>query len=180
MCDRLIVGVDSDDMVRKVKGPMRPIVPESERFDLVGSLDPVGIAFILRDLSELTDVVHRFNVTKVFKHESFWAIENVVGVNGTGAELIIVPDIPELTSTTKRIAGIVASYAEPAHRALLKVTRAMVQRSLFYSCGDPMPWRVAWNDDQYGTLREALENAPRRTGLREVAPLAETVERMLE
>ena len=36
--DRLVVGINSDDSVRRLKGPRRPIVPESERAELVAAL----------------------------------------------------------------------------------------------------------------------------------------------
>jgi bifunctional ADP-heptose synthase (sugar kinase/adenylyltransferase) len=97
-------------MVRQAKGPRRPIVPEIERFDLINNLSVVSAAFVLRGLSELSSIVVRFEVRKVFKHESFWDIENVAGVTGTGAELVIVPDIPGMVSTSKLIERIVGRY----------------------------------------------------------------------
>lgn len=38
LCDELIVGVDSDELVRKTKGPRRLIISENERLDLVRNL----------------------------------------------------------------------------------------------------------------------------------------------
>jgi len=34
-CDYLVVGVDSDDKIRKRKGPNRPLIPEDERYDTI-------------------------------------------------------------------------------------------------------------------------------------------------
>ena len=34
-CDYLIVGVDSDEKIRKRKGPNRPLIPEDERYDTI-------------------------------------------------------------------------------------------------------------------------------------------------
>jgi len=39
--DRLVVAINSDASVRRLKGPARPIVPEAERAELVASLDAV-------------------------------------------------------------------------------------------------------------------------------------------
>ena len=103
LCDTLIVGVDSDTMVRNAKGPLRPIIPENERFDLINNLGVVSKAFILRSLEQLPNIVKRFGITKIFKHESFFYIDNVIGIEGTGAELVIVPDIPNMVSTTQII-----------------------------------------------------------------------------
>lgn len=36
--DVLVVGINSDDSVRRLKGPLRPVVPEKERAELVGAL----------------------------------------------------------------------------------------------------------------------------------------------
>ena len=37
-CDYLVVGVDSDDKIRKRKGPGRPLIPEDERYDMIKEL----------------------------------------------------------------------------------------------------------------------------------------------
>jgi rfaE bifunctional protein nucleotidyltransferase chain/domain len=44
--DRLIVGVNSDESTRAIKGPRRPIVPEGERAELVAALKPVDAVVI--------------------------------------------------------------------------------------------------------------------------------------
>jgi D-beta-D-heptose 7-phosphate kinase/D-beta-D-heptose 1-phosphate adenosyltransferase len=44
--DVLIVGVNADESVRRNKGPDRPINPEGERAEVVGSLDCVDAAVI--------------------------------------------------------------------------------------------------------------------------------------
>jgi D-beta-D-heptose 7-phosphate kinase/D-beta-D-heptose 1-phosphate adenosyltransferase len=111
----LIVGVDSDEMVRRVKGRGRPIIPQSERLEMVRSLSPVDVAFILDGLGELEKIVSMFNVSSVFKHEGFRNIDDVVGVTGTGAELVIVPDVPGLVSTTEIIERAVASRRTALH-----------------------------------------------------------------
>jgi cytidyltransferase-like protein len=100
LCDRLLVGVDSDEMVREAKGPTRPIIPELERLQMVQSLTPVDAAFLLRDLPDLERIVRQFRVTTVFKHEGFKGMANVVGVGDGLATLIIIPDVPGLVSTS--------------------------------------------------------------------------------
>ena len=114
LCHQLVVGVDSDEMVRRAKGPNRPIIPENERFDLVNNLSVVSHAFILHDLSELPDIVRRLKIDYVFKHQSFKDIKHVAGVTDTGAELVIVPDIPGLVSTTEIVERILTRYGHKA------------------------------------------------------------------
>ena len=37
-CDYLVVGVDSDEKIRKRKGPNRPLIPEDERYEMIKEL----------------------------------------------------------------------------------------------------------------------------------------------
>jgi D-beta-D-heptose 7-phosphate kinase/D-beta-D-heptose 1-phosphate adenosyltransferase len=103
-CDTLIVGVDSDAMVKAAKGPTRPLIPELERLQMIQALEQVDAAFLVRDLEDLERMVLSFNVGLVFKHEGFRTIEGpIIGVEGTQAELCIIPDVPGLRSTTEII-----------------------------------------------------------------------------
>jgi D-glycero-beta-D-manno-heptose 1-phosphate adenylyltransferase len=49
--DLLVVGVDSDDKIRRRKGPGRPMVPERERLELLAHQRPVDLLY-LKDESE--------------------------------------------------------------------------------------------------------------------------------
>ena len=44
--DRLVVGLNSDESVRRLKGPMRPIVPVDERREMLLALEPVDQVII--------------------------------------------------------------------------------------------------------------------------------------
>lgn len=106
LCDRLVVGVDCDQMVRAAKGPDRPIIPELERLALVCHLRPVDHAFILHGLEDLTRMVRAHRVARMFKHAGFADMADVVGVGPGAADLVIVPDIPGLVSTSEIIRRI--------------------------------------------------------------------------
>jgi len=113
LCDRLIVAVDSDEMVRMVKGPSRPIIPEGERLELVNSLECVGATFVMRNLIDLTRAAQDFRVGKLFKHEGYRLLNgktnNIFGLE-SGAELVIVPDVKGLESTTKIIRRVLDKH----------------------------------------------------------------------
>ena len=47
--DRLVVGVNTDASVRRIKGPQRPIVPEDDRLALVAALACVDLAVLFDD-----------------------------------------------------------------------------------------------------------------------------------
>lgn len=57
--DVLIVGVNSDDSVRQIKGKFRPIIPEDERAELVASLNSVDYVTIFSESTpeKLIDLV---------------------------------------------------------------------------------------------------------------------------
>lgn len=44
--DRLVVGLNSDKSVRRLKGPTRPIVPVEERREMLRALEPVDQVII--------------------------------------------------------------------------------------------------------------------------------------
>jgi len=49
--DILIVGINSDNSVKKLKGKSRPIVAAKERAEVIGALSPVDYVFIFGDLA---------------------------------------------------------------------------------------------------------------------------------
>ncbi len=49
--DVLVVGVNSDDSVRRLKGPDRPVVPAAERAEVVAALEGVGHVVIFDELT---------------------------------------------------------------------------------------------------------------------------------
>ncbi len=62
--DCLIVAINGDDSVRKLKGPGRPLMPERERAEIISALSSVGHVLIFGDsdvnrlLRELLPDVH--------------------------------------------------------------------------------------------------------------------------
>lgn len=103
-CDKLIVGVDSDILVRATKGHHRPIFKESHRLALLNSLGCVDIAFILNKVGDLTKIAADFKVTQVFKCEKWEGLSPIYGTEN--ADLLIVPDEPNMVSTTEIIDAI--------------------------------------------------------------------------
>jgi D-beta-D-heptose 7-phosphate kinase / D-beta-D-heptose 1-phosphate adenosyltransferase len=52
--DRLIVGLNSDSSVRKLKGPTRPIQTEADRARIVGALRAVDLVVLFDDITPLS------------------------------------------------------------------------------------------------------------------------------
>ena len=51
VADVLVVGVNSDDSVRRIKGEGRPVMPEAERAEIIASLRGVSYVTIFDDSS---------------------------------------------------------------------------------------------------------------------------------
>jgi rfaE bifunctional protein nucleotidyltransferase chain/domain len=51
MGDVLIVGLNSDESVRTLKGPGRPVIPAEERAEILASLECVDAVFIFEELT---------------------------------------------------------------------------------------------------------------------------------
>lgn len=103
-CDKLIVGVDSDALVKATKGSGRPIHDEMHRFNLIGSLRPVSVAFILKAVEDLDKIADDFNVDELYKCGRFADGRRIYGTNR--ARLVVIEDIPGMVSTTKIIERI--------------------------------------------------------------------------
>lgn len=109
-CDILIVGVDSDKAVRKVKGPTRPLTSEFQRVMLLNANKLVTFAYIQDGLWDFTNVATDLlgvRGGKVFRNDEFAGREDEVATgklprSGKNAvEIVIIPDIDELASTTE-------------------------------------------------------------------------------
>lgn len=102
-CDLLIVGVDSDDLVRNRKGLNRPLVPEHQRVAIVSELACVGAAFILGSVEDFEKAVDVLSPEFIFKNDEFKE-EEVLGREK--AKVIIIPDIVQHSSTSQIIEEI--------------------------------------------------------------------------
>jgi len=101
--DALILALNSDSSVRSIKGPMRPIVPEAERAEVVASLDSVDYVTVFDELTPLELI--EFLQPDVIVKGGDWAEKDIVGAEAVrkwGGRVAIMPVI-EGASTTNII-----------------------------------------------------------------------------
>lgn len=103
LCDVLLVGVDSNDLVTERKGPTRPLVPEHQRVAIVSALTCVHAAFIMGSVEDFGTAVDKFGVTTIFKNQAFEK-EEVLGQEK--AKVILIPDVVQHSSTSQIIEEI--------------------------------------------------------------------------
>lgn len=105
LCDYLIVGIDSDDLIHKDKGPERPILPQYERLAVISSLNMVDAAFVMGSVKDFKAAVEGTGAQLIFKNDAFIGHEPDVAGSDI-AEVVIVPDITPHTSTSDIIEQI--------------------------------------------------------------------------
>ena len=92
--DVLVVGVNSDSSVRKLKGPKRPILPEEERAGILSGLGCVDYITIFREIDPLK-LITSLRPDLLVKGGD-WTKEQTVGkevVERLGGEVVIIPFI---------------------------------------------------------------------------------------
>jgi len=108
--DVLVVGVNSDASVRKLKGPKRPILPEEERAGILSGLGCVDYITIFSEIDPLKLIASlRPNV---LVKGGDWTKEQTVGkevVERSGGEVVILPFVKG-SSTSNLIHTILKRY----------------------------------------------------------------------
>jgi D-beta-D-heptose 7-phosphate kinase/D-beta-D-heptose 1-phosphate adenosyltransferase len=99
--DLLIVAVNSDSSVKKIKGPNRPILPETERAELLAALELVDYVTVFSE----PDPYHIIDELRpdVLVKGSDWAQDRVIGreiVEGDGGKVAIIPLLPSHSTTS--------------------------------------------------------------------------------
>jgi len=108
--DALILALNSDSSVRSIKGPMRPIVPEAERAEVVAALDSVDYVTVFDELTPLELI--EFLRPDVIVKGGDWADQDIVGAEAVrkwGGRVAIMPEI-EGASTTNIIDKVLQVY----------------------------------------------------------------------
>lgn len=104
--DALVVGLNSDASVRRLKGPARPIRAEGERAHVLAALEAVD-AVVLFEQDTPIDLIRALAPDVLVKGGDY-SIESVVGapdVLGRGGRVVIVPLTPghSTTATVTRL-----------------------------------------------------------------------------
>jgi rfaE bifunctional protein nucleotidyltransferase chain/domain len=108
--DVLILGLNSDESVRSLKGETRPLIPESERADVVAALESVDYVTIFNETTPLELI--EYLKPDILVKGGDWKEEQVVGRQSAekwGGIVIIIPEIIG-SSTTNIIEKIKKVY----------------------------------------------------------------------
>jgi D-glycero-beta-D-manno-heptose 1-phosphate adenylyltransferase len=115
--DVLVVGLNSDASVRGVKGASRPLLPDSERAEILAALSAVDFVVVFEE-STPRELIARL-LPDVLAKGADWGSGEIVGraeVEGIGGKVVSVPLEPGY-STTGLLQKIVATDSSPAEPA---------------------------------------------------------------
>jgi D-beta-D-heptose 7-phosphate kinase/D-beta-D-heptose 1-phosphate adenosyltransferase len=108
--DILVVGVNSDQSVSRIKGPYRPILPEEERAEVLSGLGCVDYITIFDEADPL-ELISSLQPHILVKGGD-WTKETTVGkevVEGLGGKVVILPFV-QGASTSNLIETILKRY----------------------------------------------------------------------
>jgi rfaE bifunctional protein nucleotidyltransferase chain/domain len=112
--DVLVVGVNSDTSVRKLKGPERPILPEEERVEILSGLGCVDYVTLFDEIDPLKLITSLH--PDVLVKGGDWTKEQIVGkevVERSGGEVFVIPFVKR-ASTSNLIQTILKRYEKSA------------------------------------------------------------------
>lgn len=110
--DVLIVALNNDDSVKKIKGDKRPILKEEERAFVVSNLKPVNYVVLFEEDTP-ANVIEKL-VPDVLVKGADWSIDQIVGreiVEQNGGVVRSIEFVND-QSTTKIIESIVTKYGK--------------------------------------------------------------------
>ncbi len=99
-CDRLVVGLNSDASVRRLKGKGRPINPAEGRAEVLAALEAVDLVVVFEDDTPL-ELIKRVRPAVLVKGAD-WRHDNVVGhdvVEAAGGTVMLVDLVPGHSTT---------------------------------------------------------------------------------
>jgi D-beta-D-heptose 7-phosphate kinase/D-beta-D-heptose 1-phosphate adenosyltransferase len=108
--DILVVGVNSDSSVQKIKGWRRPLLPEEERTEILSGLGCVDYLTIFNEIDPLKLITSLH--PDVLVKGGDWTKEEIVGrevVERLGGKVVIIPFV-QGASTSNLIETILKRY----------------------------------------------------------------------
>jgi D-beta-D-heptose 7-phosphate kinase / D-beta-D-heptose 1-phosphate adenosyltransferase len=115
VCDRLVVGLNSDASVRRLKGKARPVQDQQARAEVLAALEAVDLVVIFEQDTPV-DLIRRVKPTVLVKGADY-RIEEVVGrelVEALGGKVVLVDLVPGYSTSALVQRSAANSVREPA------------------------------------------------------------------
>jgi rfaE bifunctional protein nucleotidyltransferase chain/domain len=98
--DLLIVGVNSDQSVKQIKGSARPVLPESDRCELLGAMEMVDYVILFNEPDPYS-VISAIRPDVLVKGGD-WNTNKIIGadlVEEAGGAVVVVPYVKGFSTT---------------------------------------------------------------------------------
>lgn len=99
--DRVVVAVNSDASVRKLKGPLRPLIPARQRAELVAALSSVDWVVLFAAATPLSLI--KTLRPDVLAKGCDWHLDEIVGgreVESWGGRVVRLREVPGVRTTS--------------------------------------------------------------------------------
>lgn len=101
MCDKLVVGVSTDKLVKKYKNKM-PVIPFNNRIEMIKSIKYVDAVIPQEDMDKLK-ICKKINASVVFVGDDWYGTEKWTKIenqlNKNGIRVIYLPYTKDISST---------------------------------------------------------------------------------
>lgn len=105
--DILVVGVDTDAAVKRYKGPLRPIVPQEERMEMLTYQQCVDLVTLIDDVNKKGEwgcgLIKKIWPDVFIAEEESYSKEQLEKIKKYCGKLVVLPRQAENTSTSKTI-----------------------------------------------------------------------------
>lgn len=112
--DILVVGVDSDRGIKAYKNPLRPIIPESERLEMLSYQNPVDYITLVDDIDShgrwSCELIKRVPVETFVAVEDSYSSEQLAEIRKYCPAVVVLPRQAEHTSSTDIVQNIVKGH----------------------------------------------------------------------
>ena len=108
--DILIVALNSDRSVRRIKGPQRPIISERERAEVIAALGCVDYVILFHEPDPQNIIADL--LPDILVKGGDWSKDNIIGrdiVQAKGGKVVTIPMVPQ-ASSTNIINSIIKKY----------------------------------------------------------------------
>ncbi len=111
LADALVVAINSDSSVKKIKGDKRPLIPEDERAEVLAALEFVDHVVIF-DETDPHEIIS-YLLPDILVKGADWGYDKIIGrdiVEGSGGKVVRVR-LTDGASTSNIIESIIHKYS---------------------------------------------------------------------
>lgn len=122
--DILVVGVDSDRIIKKLKGELRPVVPYNERTEMLAYQSCVDVITPIDDIDDDGNwrygLINRIRPDVFVAEETSYTDRQLADIQEHCEELVVLPRQAQNTSTSQMIQDTVKKHIEEMYRLATK------------------------------------------------------------